>query len=423
MKDMLVSVIIPTYNRMETIRNAVNSVLQQSHGNIEVIVVDDASVDQTEEMILSIDDKRLHYVKNCEQKGANYSRNVGIEQSHGEIIAFCDSADTWAQDKLEKQLKRMYETGDEIVFCGEEVKEMNSSHTIPFSTQKAMIAQNRLSELLAAENCIDTSTLLIRKACFNEIGYFDLELPRLQEYEWMIRAVQRFQIGYLDEVLVYAVIRKDSISSDLTKLLKAVPIIYRKHSKFFALYGKQMEFLLSPIKLLSRKNSLYEEYEKYFRFLYENIGEINEYKKLYTETIRFFIEKDFISRLIALNKQKGRTLTQLLKNKSDDFYIFGAGEAARKLCECLEKQYITNLVKAFIVTNKKNNVQNILDVPMLELRECDEQIKSMPVILAVSESILYEIISELRKCEFSNIICLTEEERILIEEGRMIGGK
>ena len=112
-----------------------------------------------------------------------------------------------------------------------------------------------------------------------------------------------------------------------------------------------------------------------------------------------------------------------MKNKSNDFYIFGAGEAARKLCECLEKQYITNLVKAFIVTNKKNNVQNILDVPMLELRECDEQIKSMPVILAVSESILYEIISELRKYEFSNIICLTEEERILIEEGRMIGGK
>lgn len=417
MDKKLISIIIPTYNREATIKETLESILQQTYQNIEILVVDDASTDNTKNIIHSINDPRIYYFKNKKQMGANISRNVGIEHAKGTLIAFCDSADKWAAEKLEKQFQIMQETSAKIVFCAEEVTDKEKTYVIPYATQKALIIQNRLLELLASENCIDTSTLLVDKNCFEKVGFFNLELPRLQEYEWMIRASQNFKVVFLDEVLVYAYIRNDSISSDITKLLKAVPIIYREHYDFLKSFEKQTNFLLSPIRQLCQIHATFEEYEKYFNLLEKTVGNMQtiNWKQLYHLTLRLFIEKDYVRNYTAQNMLSGKTFSNLIE-KNLSFCIFGAGEASRKLCSWLKKHGKIQSIKSIIVTSLKDNMKNVYSIPMHEINQCDEQIKKLPIIIAVSENIVYDIICEMQLYGYQNLICLTQEDRIMFEK-------
>ena len=101
----LVSVIIPTFNRQKYLKNAINSVLNQTYENIELIIIDDNSSDNTQSYVEDINDNRLIYIKNSKNLKAPKSRNIGIEKSRGDYIAFLDDDDTWYKTKLEKQIK------------------------------------------------------------------------------------------------------------------------------------------------------------------------------------------------------------------------------------------------------------------------------------------------------------------------------
>ena len=101
----LISVVIPTYNRKKQLPECIRSVLAQTYRNIEVLVVDDASTDGTEELFHEIEDPRLHYLRYETNRGACYARNYGAKRAKGELIAFQDSDDTWYEDKLEKQYR------------------------------------------------------------------------------------------------------------------------------------------------------------------------------------------------------------------------------------------------------------------------------------------------------------------------------
>ena len=118
MEAKKISVIIPTYNRKEKLPACVDSVLAQTYQNIEVLVVDDASTDGTEELFREISDPRVKYLRYEENHGACYARNYGAERSDGELIAFQDSDDTWHPDKLEKQVRFLEETQVDMCFCG-----------------------------------------------------------------------------------------------------------------------------------------------------------------------------------------------------------------------------------------------------------------------------------------------------------------
>ena len=98
--EPLVSVIIPTYNRRNTILASVNSVLNQTFKNIELIVVDDCSTDDTISILEQINDKRLKIIRHSKNKGQNAARNTGIKASTGEYIAHHDSDDIWRLNKL-----------------------------------------------------------------------------------------------------------------------------------------------------------------------------------------------------------------------------------------------------------------------------------------------------------------------------------
>lgn len=103
----LVSIIMPSYNTAEYINDSVNSVIAQTYQNWELIIVDDCSTDNTDEIVVFFSDSRIRYIKNEKNCGAAYSRNRALREAKGKWIAFLDSDDIWLPEKLEKQIDFM----------------------------------------------------------------------------------------------------------------------------------------------------------------------------------------------------------------------------------------------------------------------------------------------------------------------------
>ena len=160
MEAKKISVIIPTYNRKEKLPACVDSVLAQTYQNIEVLVVDDASTDGTEELFREISEPRVKYLRYEENHGACYARNYGAERSDGELIAFQDSDDTWHPDKLEKQVHFLEETQVDMCFCGMNRIAANGNQfhfpVHPFHKEHAV-------EEFLAENRASTQTMLMKR--------------------------------------------------------------------------------------------------------------------------------------------------------------------------------------------------------------------------------------------------------------------
>lgn len=107
----LVSIIMPSYNTAPYIKQTIQSVLDQTYANWELIIVDDCSTDNTNEVVDTIKDCRIHYLKNEKNSGAAISRNKALREAKGQWIAYLDSDDLWMPEKLEKQIKFMEENG------------------------------------------------------------------------------------------------------------------------------------------------------------------------------------------------------------------------------------------------------------------------------------------------------------------------
>ncbi len=113
-KRPTVSVIIPTYNRAHLLGRAIESVLDQTYQDFEIIVVDDASADETEEVVKSFGDDRINHIRHQKNKGGSAARNTGIKAARGEFIAFLDSDDEWVPKKLEKEIDRLQTLSNEV---------------------------------------------------------------------------------------------------------------------------------------------------------------------------------------------------------------------------------------------------------------------------------------------------------------------
>lgn len=224
--EPLLSVIIPTYNRGRLILNSVTSVLNQTYKNIELIVVDDCSTDNTEEILKSINDSRIKYIKLEKNSGACVARNKGIEISRGEFIAFNDSDDLWLPEKINSQLDFLYENNAEISFCKMECRtpENNFIHNFPNIEFDRKISYKDLLKY----NSASTQTIFGKTDCFKEI-IFDATMPRLQDWDEVLRLSQKFSVFYQNKILVHTFFQKDSISTHPEKGVLAMEMLFEKH--------------------------------------------------------------------------------------------------------------------------------------------------------------------------------------------------
>ncbi|CAN5312646.1 hypothetical protein BH10ACI1_BH10ACI1_07030 [soil metagenome] len=197
-----VSVIIPTYNYGRFISEAIESVLAQTYPIAEIIIVDDGSSDETEEIVKKFGKKVLY----LQQKNAGVcaARNNGVANSSGDIIAFLDADDIWFPEKIEKQITKFSEdTKIGLVHCG--MREFNSEtgkiihlHT---DGEEGWVAD----ELLLFEKGVIVGcggTIVISRKAFDKIGGFDTNLIVGEDWDFCYRIARKFKVGFVREVLV-----------------------------------------------------------------------------------------------------------------------------------------------------------------------------------------------------------------------------
>jgi hypothetical protein len=210
-----VSVIIPTYNRVDILPRAVESVLDQQYADFELLVVDDGSTDGTVSMLESYDDPRLRVISHETNEGASAARNTGIRRANGEFVAFLDSDDEWHPEKLQRQLKR-YETAPPscvAVYCDFEY-ELDGPTGELLTTAASVLSvadddrPTEGGEELAGEILADHlqsgagSTLLVETDTARATGGFDEQLDWFQDPDFLLRVIQLGSVAHVDEPLV-----------------------------------------------------------------------------------------------------------------------------------------------------------------------------------------------------------------------------
>lgn len=225
----MISVIIPAFNRERTIGRAIESVINQTYQDWELIIVDDCSKDNTKQIICDYEkkDSRIKGVFLDKNAGACNARNVGIDNARGEYIAFQDSDDDWEKIKLERQLEYLIQKDADIVVCKmKKINEDNIECGI-FPKNEYIPANNLITyETLLFQNLISPQNLLVKKHCVEDIK-FDKEQLSAQDWEWALRAVKKYKIIMQNEILSIQYFQKDSISMNYDKKLKSFDRIYQ----------------------------------------------------------------------------------------------------------------------------------------------------------------------------------------------------
>lgn len=214
-REPVVSVIIPTYNRINTLPASVESVLNQTYGSLEVIIVDDGSDDGTEEYVRGFTDSRVRYIKNIENEGPSAARNLGVSLAEGEYVAFQDSDDRWLPEKLEKQMRLLLDPENDfgMVYCEitryhcDRERGVVPSRNISFDYKQGLIFKTLLLLPL-----ISTQTIVAGRQDFINAGGFNEDLNTFEDYEFTLRFSQSHEIGFVGEPLVKAYDSADSVN-------------------------------------------------------------------------------------------------------------------------------------------------------------------------------------------------------------------
>ncbi len=215
-----VSIIIPTYNREHLLGRAIQSVLDQTYQNFELIIVDDGSTDDTEKLVKSFNSEKIRYIWHGENKGPSAARNTGIQSAKGDYIAFQDSDDEWMPRKLEKQM-RAFETASPavgIVYTGRySIKNDKKDYAPP--TKWTPIDGDIFSSLLKA--ClVPAQVALVKRDCFERAGMFDERFPALVDWELFLRMSRYYQFKCINEPLVIKYHQPDSITENQSACIK-----------------------------------------------------------------------------------------------------------------------------------------------------------------------------------------------------------
>jgi glycosyltransferase involved in cell wall biosynthesis len=226
-----VTVIIPTYNRAQFIHLAITSVLAQTFQDYEIVIVDDASTDNTELIVKSFSCEKIRYIRHDKNKGEAEARNTGVKNSQGEFIAFIDDDDEWMTEKLERQVKLINQCEKRVgaIYTGILVIDMESrkkvDHIVP---QKRGYIYN---DLLAEKCPMAPSTLLLKEECFKKVGSFDASIKYGTDYDMWIRIAKEYYFEYIEDPLVKYYIHNNKLSGNYANFAEGAEAILAKYGK------------------------------------------------------------------------------------------------------------------------------------------------------------------------------------------------
>lgn len=222
---MTVSVVMPVFNRAHIVRDAIASVLSQTHQDFELLVVDDGSTDDTFRVVKGFSDSRIHCFRHGQNRGISAARNYGLREARGSLVSFLDSDDVWKPTKLQTDcdfLGRHPEAGG--VFTDLEKKDGDKylgsfmSRTPYFSRMLAargyvsetVFSKREMYLCLLHELPIKPSALTLRIECCRKIGLFNEEFRSGEDWEYLLRLSQVVCLGYINEAHSVLRVQNDS---------------------------------------------------------------------------------------------------------------------------------------------------------------------------------------------------------------------
>ena len=240
-----VSVIIPTCNRVDSLKQAVDSALNQTYRDFEIVVVNDGSTDRTSEYLSALNNPLLRYCEFAENRGGSSARNEGINKARGSLVAFLDDDDCWEPSKLEEQVNAMNRENADLCYTGV------FKRTFRGKIKRYIFMVPRFADLyksIMANNFLGgTSSIIVKKELLEKIRGFDPLLPAMQDWDLFIRLLKNgCKIYGIDKPLVqYQVVDiSRNISGSFHRYKTAEKYIRYKYrdSEFFPLLNRRMIF-------------------------------------------------------------------------------------------------------------------------------------------------------------------------------------
>ncbi|MEX2283329.1 MAG: glycosyltransferase [Gemmatimonadota bacterium] len=197
-----VSVVMPTFNRLGLLEQAVESVLNQTFTDLELLVVDDGSTDGTLAYLESIEDPRLRAISLPHSGNIAAARNGGATQARGNYLAFLDSDDLWLPDKLKLQLACSARAGVRWSYTRYDYIDENGRSVPGRAGKWRPLSGNIANKMVAAEASVTICSVLVDRALFEQVGRFDNDLTRRNDYELLVRLSLAAETVAVEESLV-----------------------------------------------------------------------------------------------------------------------------------------------------------------------------------------------------------------------------
>ena len=367
--EPMVSVIIPTYNRAGMITQAIESVLNQTYKNLDVIVVDDNSNDNTENIVKIIQDERLRYYKNSSNLGPSGARNRGILEARGEFISFLDSDDVWVQDKLQKQMSYFEKHQDVgMVYCAFGYRDGNLVVKVPSDQYRTEELSGDIFRGLLQENKVGTPTMVIKRQCLDVVGTFNSRLKAWEDYELVLRIAKKYKIGYVNEILVNVNLSKNGVNSDNKNILDtsiyiASTYFHGEEKSLLSNFTKNIIMLISSLANEAEK----EEYIKRINPIIKSCEiDYDFFSSLNDARFKFKENYNLACKLLDVYDSIQMFQIFLKKRKISSCGIYGAGKIAKSLIKLLrlagvEIQFIVDQNEVYIEGMKSIKIEDIVE--------------------------------------------------------------
>jgi len=295
----LVSIIIPTRNREKLLERALKSVLAQTYPNFECLVIDDASSDNTGNLVKSFTDKRIRYIYNENHTNASAARNIGLRISGGEFIAFLDDDDEWFPAKLEKQVNLFLSLPPGIGMVYTWMDYYDSAGKV-ITRHHPVLKGYVFPHVLDEQRLGGCPTLMVRRKVVEAVGGFDENLPRGNDGDFIRRVCLSYDVEYIPEVLVkvhvghYDRITAKFDKEGIARIITAQKIKLVKFENELSRYPEQKANILASIAYYY---SLLPDWSNSLKFYIRSFTRYPFTRKFYTSVYHSLIETIRASRI------------------------------------------------------------------------------------------------------------------------------
>ena len=361
MREPKVSIVIPVYNGADFMREAINSALNQSYKNCEVIVVNDGSKDNTEEVALSYGSKIRYFSK--ENGGVSTALNLGIENMEGQYFSYLPHDDILHLDKIRMQMEAILHSGDDmsIVWSGWNFYFQESGKRQPFSFPLWLLKENVTKGVYPLFfGLLNTVSVLLHREYFKKVGRFDPVLRTSQDYDMWFRAFKSHQTIYIEKELVdYRIHEKQGTQDDPEYTKNCIELAMKmmeqiSQDDILYSFGSQYAFYCQLTEYYREM-----DWEECFRYAGERWMEIPEPKDA------------------GLQREELKRYLYQLGN-SHDIILYGAGRNGKRLFKDLENRGIHIL--AWCDSDIRKQGENIDGRPCL----APEQIRDIRCLTVVT---------------------------------------